>query len=748
MRISPIWPLPITLVGAMCAALAAPEGTPELGLTQGLEDVARVRVELRARSERLFVCSSDDGVQERAVAGRPIDAAPGARNRVADFRQGRELIVYAPDAPRCASDAECAAPALCFDAQGAGYADPEGRGQCGRPYAISAEQGRCTAEVAAEDRAYVEIDAPAAGVYLLDFAGEPETLTDSGTTTRFFVVDVRDAQGTPAPPGRVFSQQWLLNAHGFANGTNATFYAVVEHLAGAGGPDQGVIYAVRFSDLRGFRYSVLANRRGLVDFPDQSWCMFGDPPNCAAFGMAEGRSARSVYPLYLSPPEPLAPPPIAVISDLRFEDEAGSATLSPNGDGVQDAGTFSFVVDQPGVWRVIIDADQDGTFDASRDPALSGHVEQAGALIEAVWDGTDARGEPLAPGAYPFKVTHTIGEMHLPMFDIEDNQAGFVIERVDGARRRPTPMFWNDTAIRDADSLLDDDAVEVLPEGSRLGGAVQRRRWVQPQVLDADSGRMVDLPLVFDTWTHGAQVAADAADCAQCDAPVGAIGVGPDDEDGDADRDGLLDGEEDLNGDGVLDAGETDPIDPDTDDDGLDDGFERAAENPTDPTDPDSDADGIPDGVEDANANGRVDVGETDPTNPDSDGDGLVDGTEDFDGDGVVDPGESDPRVADTDGDGLDDGVDPDPTRAEGEGAADAGVGDMGVERDGGATRPPPPVPEVSTPGCRALTATDPVSANPAGGSWALWIALYAVWRRRKSIRPTPSVSQAGDVGA
>ncbi|MGD9101136.1 MAG: carbohydrate-binding domain-containing protein, partial [Anaerolineae bacterium] len=42
----------------------------------------------------------------------------------------------------------------------------------------------------------------------------------------------------------------------------------------------------------------------------------------------------------------------------------------------------------------------------------------------------------------------------------------------------------------------------------------------------------------------------------------------------------------------------------------------------------DSDGDGLPDWIEDANHNGVVDEGETDPHNPDTDGDGLSDGDE------------------------------------------------------------------------------------------------------------------------
>ena len=59
------------------------------------------------------------------------------------------------------------------------------------------------------------------------------------------------------------------------------------------------------------------------------------------------------------------------------------------------------------------------------------------------------------------------------------------------------------------------------------------------------------------------------------------------------------------------------PLDPDTDDDGIPDGDEVSVYN-TDPTDPDTDNDGIPDGEE-------LEIG-TDPTDPDTDDDGIMDG--------------------------------------------------------------------------------------------------------------------------
>ena len=130
----------------------------------------------------------------------------------------------------------------------------------------------------------------------------------------------------------------------------------------------------------------------------------------------------------------------------------------------------------------------------------------------------------------------------------------------------------------------------------------------------------------------------------------------------DTDDDGLSDGLEDADRNGVRDAGETDPTNADTDGDGLSDGVEDADQSghttatETDHFHTDSDGDGILDGQEDANGNGRLDAGETDPLHVDSDGDGLPDGFEDANQNGLIDVGETDPRRSDTDGGGVSDG--------------------------------------------------------------------------------------------
>jgi len=119
----------------------------------------------------------------------------------------------------------------------------------------------------------------------------------------------------------------------------------------------------------------------------------------------------------------------------------------------------------------------------------------------------------------------------------------------------------------------------------------------------------------------------------------------------DSEHDGLNDGVEDKNANGNVDSGETDPNDPDCDEDELSDGDEVNIYG-SDPLSDQSDRDGLSDTLE-------VKVYQTHPASEDTDGDGLWDG-EDIVVNEISHKGEmtahTDPLVADTDGDGLKDG--------------------------------------------------------------------------------------------
>lgn len=230
-------------------------------------------------------------------------------------------------------------------------------------------------------------------------------------------------------------------------------------------------------------------------------------------------------------------------------------------------------------------------------------------------------------------------------------------------------------------------------------------------VPDGDGGATTTDPLDADTDGGGVPDGAEdidldgAIDVGETDPTVG---HGADDSMTDTDGDGLPDAQEILIG--------TDPDDADSDDDGVADGDEPNYADDTDgdglinAMDPDSDDDGLFDGTEmgytedDVGPDTDLDAGHfvpdgdggattTSPVDPDSDDGGVSDGDEDWDHDGVIDDGEADPNdgaddvpFVDTDDDGIPDDDDncPDDYNPDQADSDDDGVGDACEEPDGG----------------------------------------------------------------
>lgn len=161
-----------------------------------------------------------------------------------------------------------------------------------------------------------------------------------------------------------------------------------------------------------------------------------------------------------------------------------------------------------------------------------------------------------------------------------------------------------------------------------------------------------DMTVTFTVGVEGSDTDGDGLSA------CGETFYGTDPDDPDSDDDSINDGAEvnlygtdpldpDTDDDGLNDYAEinvlgTDPLDPDTDDDGLDD-YEEVNVHGTNPLDPDTDDDRLGDGEE-------VLTYGTDPLDLDTDDDGLNDGDE-------VLTYSTDPLDPDTDDDKLDDGL-------------------------------------------------------------------------------------------
>ena len=454
-----------------------------------------------------------------------------------------------------------------------------------------------------------EVPTPVEGTWEIDFVGE-QLPPERAPSTRFFDVTVIGSDGTPVPDGRVHALQWLLSIDPFLDTPPAQFY--IRRPVG----DAHVLWKLNAAAWGSGSYKVTANSMGIETQKDRSWCMYYDPQTeaCTA-GQGPGPQVYTEFPMYLNAPAgERNDASVSEVTQLSFNDEVGTASITPNGDGFQDELTIAFTANLGGIGRLYIDANNDGVFDPMTELALRGDVVTGANRL--VWNGTLLGQETALPaGDYAFAMTLSIGEVHVPTTSVESSLEAVTLSVVEAdGTERTMPSVWNDTAVR-SERLDETDALSTLGLMLDPSEAVVRRRWRQP---------VGDIPIIFDTWAYAALSTVNSAQCERCPDPIDRIRIGGDDESPDSDGDGLYDDEEDTNGNGMVDADETDPNDPDTDDDGLDDGLERRGG--TNPLEPDSDQDGLLDGQEDENQNGRRDTGETDPLDADSDDDGIPDG--------------------------------------------------------------------------------------------------------------------------
>ncbi len=370
-------------------AQARPEGTRTLHINQGLLAGTPLRVYARA-GESIRFCSSDDGHNETGLlygnclgpsddcAGREADAQPWRidddRDHAYPVRAGRlgaEILLYPPTETPCDTATPCETDGMsCRGPDGAPLAPgAEEAGRCGFPFAVRSRadrgnagvrvpvEGFCSALLRPEERAWHSIVATENGHWTLDFVGERYTIeAETGDayarrySTRFFEVDVHDADGVEVPGGRLNAFAWNLTSHAQSYPTSADFYVV----------RRDHVYVMDLDRMSGQVYSIVSTELGLADRDRGSQCVFGPSLGgiCPVGLDAQVPNAPpGEHPIYLNYPDPqLEPPANLLVGDVSFTNENGNASISPDGDGQEDEGIFEFQASE-GTYAVTIDTD-------------------------------------------------------------------------------------------------------------------------------------------------------------------------------------------------------------------------------------------------------------------------------------------------------------------------------------------------------------------------------------------------------
>jgi len=303
------------------------------------------------------------------------------------------------------------------------------------------------------------------------------------------------------------------------------------------------------------------------------------------------------------------------------------------------------------------DTDDGGAIDGSEDADLDG-VRDPGERDPTVGKGADDRMVvDTDEDGLSDPVEDTLGS---DPRDRDSDDDGLL----DGDENNPSDDTDGDGLVNVLDPDSDDDALYDGTEAGKTCGDPDTKPG--HCIADGDSGATTTSTVKADTDGGGAR---DGSEDVNRDGVVDAgernpnVGHAADDpESRDADGDGLSD---DLEG-GLG----SDPNDADTDDDGVRDGAEANLADDTDGDgkinvlDPDSDEDSLSDGTERATSCSdaatdktktvcKPDADTTTVTsmvNPDTDRGGVPDGEEDTNQDGNIDPGERDPNNPADDG--------------------------------------------------------------------------------------------------
>ena len=457
--------------------------------------------------------------------------------------------------------------------------------------------------------------------------------------------------------GRLHAIRWTLQGKDFTTKTDADFYVLVPT---GGGTD--FTWLLEFNGLAGKIYDVIANSKGIpAPFNDLSEIKVNvtNPP-------------LGQFQIYLAPPAEAKGGTVApVLTGFDFSGCTKHGANSISGKQSQ----FSFTSNTAATYDIILDTDNDGTFDKTKDTSFTGNAVNG--LNTITWNGKDAAGKVVPPGSYTAYISLRLGEFHFVAEDIETVNPGLRIFGVDppvaATIPKGTPMYWNDTRVNTA--TLPIWPVTSLPTGINSGiynskvvcsKPSNKTNGINAHCWGNFSSNPVGSPgeeTFVDTWVYAKESTAklkvtvlsgtadsdkdgltNEEECTTYKTDPNNIDTDGDGlNDGleakfatnksdplnkDSDQDGLTDGEEDKDKDGKVGATETDPNKADTDGDGLKDGIEVKGQNKTDPLNKDSDKDGLWDGAEDKNKNGVWDSTETDPNKWDTDNGGESDGSE------------------------------------------------------------------------------------------------------------------------
>jgi gliding motility-associated-like protein len=261
---------------------------------------------------------------------------------------------------------------------------------------------------------YLEIQPLIAGDYYLEFYYPSPYVDNTRHYLEFFDITVANSTGN-AIDGRVWSKAWQFWSESYP------FYGKMMILS-----DDSIVTQVDCNGFHGGSFSISSNKTG-----------------CATTGiLSTDRQSTSGFHTYPQYKVFLNDPDSSLFPTLNLT--SGSITgvsVIPNCTGGAD---FSIEMVREGTIRILI-----------KNNPVQGTQTEVAQIIRDVsvgnnsigWDGKDSYGNPFPNGTpLVYSVTNLSGMTHLPLYDIENNENGFIVKQI-RPKGDQMKIYWDDLQI-------------------------------------------------------------------------------------------------------------------------------------------------------------------------------------------------------------------------------------------------------------------------------------------------------------
>jgi gliding motility-associated-like protein len=307
-----------------------------------------------------------------------------------------------------------------------------------------------------------------AGDYYIEFnTGSATTIptnTASGSSQRLFdLFDITVASGTTAKPGRLWSYSWDLNSGATNNPITAKMYILSK---------DSIVTSIDFNGMQPYGAVITANSTGL-----------SNTGNLAVDRASKvGDFTLPEYQIFLNDPD----------NNCYPTGSFGTISAPTVVTGCDPANRcINITVNKSGKTQIVLDLNgTPGYQPNTTDLLIIADVVAGKNCIP--WNSKDGKGNLITTiTGIPLQVDYLNGVTNLPLYDVESNVDGYIVELVRPAGAQPS-LYWDDTAIN-AGTVLD-TKVNLTGCASTTGCHKWKNR--------GDNNCKVECPETINTWWY------------------------------------------------------------------------------------------------------------------------------------------------------------------------------------------------------------------------------------------------------